>query len=473
MVIRANVRFRISFISMTALLLCIQAPAQDRVNSDSKKYNVLFIAVDDLNTDLGCYGSSVVKSPHIDALAKNVVLFNRAYSQYPHCSPSRASLLTGYKPDVTKVYNGDPDFRKTVPDVVTLPQLFKNNGYETVRLGKIFHYGVPNQIGTNGADDAASWSHVINPKGRDVSEKSKVIKLTPDRQMGSALAYHEADGKDGEQTDGIMATEAIRMLGRLKEQDKPFFLAVGFFRPHTPYVAPKKYFDLYTEEDIIIPAFDLEDVPSDALFTKPANWGLSQDKLVAAKRGYYATVSFIDAQVGRVVDALKELGLADNTIIVLWSDHGYNLGEHGQWMKQSLFEKAVRVPLLFACPGNPPHIVDTPVELLDIYPTLAELAGLQPTQKLDGKSLVPLLKNNTITDEKAAAFSQTKRGDRMGRSVRTKRWRYTEWDEGRSGVELYDHAVDDQELTNLAKDPEFKEIMSTLSKKLGDYYHSL
>ncbi|MFT3855914.1 MAG: sulfatase [Ilumatobacteraceae bacterium] len=437
------------------------------VNAQSTKKNVLFIAVDDLNIDLGCYGSPLVQSPNIDALARRGVRFNLAYTQYPLCSPSRSSLLTGHTPDVTGIYELQTHFRQHLPDVVTLPQLFKDNGYTSTRIGKIYHYDVPAGIGTNGLDDSISWSRVFNPKGRDKIEESKIVNLTPDRGLGSALAYYEADGTDEEQTDGMIATNAIKILSEKK--DKPFFLAVGFFRPHTPYVAPKKYFDLYPVDKVPLAKEvpdDLADVPDAALFTKPSNWGLPPEKLKLAKRAYYAAISFMDAQVGRVIHALDSLGLAKSTIIVLWSDHGYNLGEHGQWMKQSLFEKSARVPFIIAAPGfAKDQVAGQPVELLDIFPTLADLAKLTPPAGLEGRSLVPLLKAPATRWDRPA-YTQVKRKTIMGRSVRTERWRYTEWDEGRAGAELYDHKNDEGEFTNLANDPSYQTQRETLAALL-------
>lgn len=460
--------FKVVLVALISFLSACVANAQQAVN----KPNVLFIAVDDLNTDLGCYGSTIVHSPNIDALAKRGAKFNLAYCQFPLCSPSRSSLLTGRRPDETGIYELKTHFRQNIPGVVTLPELFKNNGYESVRIGKIFHYDVPKSIGTNGLDDSISWNRVINPKGRDKTEESKIINLTPARGLGSALCFYEADGTDEEQTDGLIATEAIKTLAQKKSDGSPFFLAVGFFRPHTPYVAPKKYFDMYPLSTIPLAKEipdDLDDVPKPALFTIPSNWGLGKDSQRLAKRAYYAVISFMDAQVGRVVHALDSLGLADNTIIVLWSDHGYNLGEHGQWMKQSLFEKSAKVPFLIITPKAKTNNVTQPVELVDIYPTLAELAHIQAPDSLEGKSLVPLL-NKDAANWQSAAYTQVKRDSIMGRSVRTERWRYTEWDNGKAGVELYDHSKDEDEFTNLANDSKYKDEVAKLSSLLHKGY---
>lgn len=441
--------------------------AEEGPGKPKKKYNVLFIAADDMNNDLGCFGSTFVKTPNIDRLAKMGVKFDKAYNQFPLCSPSRSSLLTGQRPDVTGIYELQTHFRKNLPDVVTLPQLFKNNNYYSARVGKIYHYGVPGQIGTDGLDDPTSWNYKVNPKGRDKTEESLVKNLTPTRALGSALAYLATEGTDDEHTDGMIANEAIKILEEKK--DESFFLAVGFFRPHSPYIAPKKYFDMYPVDQVPLPkevANDLDDIPDAALFTKPSHWGLSEAERKEALRAYYATISFTDAQVGKLLDALDRLKLTDNTIVVFWSDHGYNVGQHGQWMKQSLFEHSARVPLIISVPGGTKGKASgRTVELLDIYPTLAELAGLTPPQKLAGTSLTPLLKKPDAKWDKPA-YTQVKRGQIFGRSVRTERYRYTEWDEGRAGVELYDYQKDPDEFTNLSKDESYKSTLNDLTTLL-------
>lgn len=458
----------ISSFSLAALFILPVDKSFAKKGTDKQKYNVLFIAVDDLNNDLGCYGNTFVKSPNIDRLAKMGVKFDRAYNQFPLCSPSRSSLLTGQRPDVTRIYELKTHFREILPDVVTLPQLFKNNNYYTARVGKIYHYGVPGQIGTDGLDDPGSWDHKINPKGRDKTEESQVKNLTPARGLGSALAWLATEGTEDEQTDGIGANEAIKILEQKK--DEPFFLAVGFYRPHSPYVAPKKYFDLYPIDEVPLPkelTNDLDDIPDAALFTKPPHWGLSESERREALRAYYATITFMDAQVGKLLDAVERLKLSDNTIIVLWSDHGYNVGQHGQWMKQSLFENAARVPLIISVPGvTKGKSSGRTVELLDIYPTLAELTGLDPHQKLQGQSLVPLLKKPDATWNKPA-YTQVKRNNFMGRSVRTERFRYTQWDGGKAGAELYDHQNDSHEFINLSGKSEYKKIVTEMAALLN------
>lgn len=442
-----------------------------RAQQADRPPNVLFIIADDMNNDLGTYGHPIVQSPNLDRLAERGVRFDRAYVQLPLCSPSRSSLLTGMRPDSVRIYDLKTHFRETVPDVITLPQLFRRNEYFTARVGKVFHMGVPSEIGTSGLDDPASWDEVVNPIGRDKQDEQSITNETPKRGLGSALAWRIDPGPDEEQTDGKVATEAIRLLE--ENRDRPFFLAVGFFRPHSPYVAPKKYFDLYPLETIPAPADptqDLKDIPEAALWVRPPNWGLGDDAMRRATRGYYAAISFTDAQVGRVLDALERLGLEENTIVVFWGDHGYSLGEHGQWMKQNLFEEVARAPFIIAAPGLAAgEATARTVEVLDLYPTLADLAGLPAPERVQGRSLRPLL----TTPEAPwphAAYTQTprRRGESkfFGRSVRTERWRYTEWDEGRRGVELYDHATDPEERTNLADDPRYAGAVAVLKQML-------
>jgi len=466
---------------ITAFLL--MSPADKKENGlakQKKKFNILFIASDDLNNDMECYGNRLVKTPNLNRLAARATRFDRAYNQFPLCNPSRASLLTGYRPDVTGVYNLVTNFRENLPGITTLPQLFMNNGYFSARVGKIYHYGVPGEIGKNGLDDSVSWNERINPIGRDKAEENKLTVLTPGRGLGASLTYLIADGEDEEQTDGIGAKEAIRIMEEKKDQ--PFFLAVGFYRPHCPYIAPKKYFDLYPIEKISLPkqsSADWNDKPEAAKWVNPLNYGLDNTKLREALRAYYASISFMDAQVGKLLDALDRLKLTDHTIIVFWSDHGYNVGQHGQWMKLSLFEPSARNPLIIAVPGMTGGKSSArTVELLDIYPTLAELCGLKTDNKLQGKSLVPLLKkpdaqwNKPAYTQVVRVLNQQQANQKriMGRSVRTERWRYTEWDEGREGVELYDYQTDPGEFTNLAKNDKYKATIETLSALLRKSY---
>lgn len=442
---------------LTGLLLT----SGSTLHAAGNKPNVLFIAVDDMNNDLGCYGNPQVKSPNIDRLASEGVRFERAYCQFPLCSPSRSSIMTGLRPDTTRVFDLQYHFRQDLPHLVTLPQLFGTNGYYVARVGKIYHYGNPSQIGTSGLDDPASWQEFYNPAGRDKTAlEQDVIRYTGKKGggLGSAMAFlNDKSGKDEEHTDGKVATQVIELLEQHK--DKPFFLAVGFYRPHCPWITPGGYFEKYSFDDMTLPDIPpgfTNTVPASALAsTKPwPNHGLTAAQARECKLAYYASISFVDAQIGRVLDALDRLGLRQNTVVVFWSDHGYHLGEHGLWFKQSCFEESARVPLIIAAPSQKSggKACSRTVELLDLYPTLADLAGLTPPKRLEGASLRPLL------DDPAApwarpAFTQVQRDGFPGHSVRTERWRYTEWDFGNKGAELYDHHTDPQELHNLAADP--------------------
>ena len=448
------------FIPFLVLILGLASPA---VSED--KPNILFISVDDLAASLGCYGDLIAKTPHIDHLAATGVRFDRAYNQLPLCNPTRASVMTGMRPDRIKVYDLDRHFRDEVPNAVTLSQQFMKSGYFAARVGKIYHYNVPASIGTDGFDDPPSWQRTVNPKGRDKDEEDLIFNAEPHRKISAALSWLAAEGTDEEQTDGMITTEAIKIMEEKK--DEPFFLGVGFFRPHTPYVAPKKYFDMYPIEEMRLPYApegDRDDIPAAAFAHNcpVPNYNLERDVLLGALQSYYACVSFVDAQVGRLLDALDDLGIADNTIVVFWSDHGYHLGEHnGIWQKRTLFEQGARSPLIIRDPKATGNGTASPriVEFIDIYPTLTEAAGIKTPTDLDGKSLAPLLEN-PIADWNGHAITQILRpaDDRletavMGCSIRTDRWRYTEWAEGASGVELYDHWADPMEFNNLALNP--------------------
>ena len=306
------------------------------LHAAGKKPNVLFIAVDDMNNDLGCYGHPLVKSPNIDRLAAQGIRFDRAYCQFPLCSPSRSSLMTGLRPDTTRVFDLQYHFRKGLPDVVTLPQMFMSNGYFTARVGKIYHYGNPGQIGTSGLDDPPSWQEFYNPAGRDKTAlELDVIRYTGKKggPLGAEMAFlNDKPGKDKEHTDGKVATQAIELLE--KHKDQPFFLAVGFYRPHCPWITPGGYFEKYSLDAMKLPDIAqgyTDSVPAAALTsTKPWPYlGVTPDQARECMLAYYAAISFVDAQIGRVLDSLDRLGLRDNTIVVFWSDNGYHVGEHG------------------------------------------------------------------------------------------------------------------------------------------------
>ncbi|HYW96459.1 MAG TPA: sulfatase [Bacteroidales bacterium] len=431
-----------------------------------KPMNVLFIAVDDMNNDLACYGNPQVHSPNIDRLAENGVAFDHAYCQFPLCSPSRSSLLTGLRPDSTRVFELHYHFRQGLPDVVTLPQMFMNNGYYVARVGKMYHYGNPGDIGTNGLDDRASWTERYNPAGMDKTAlEIDVMNYTPKRGLGSALAwYSDPEGTDVQHTDGKVANQAIKLLSEHK--DKPFFIAAGFYKPHCPWITPEKYFNQYSLGDMQLPVISQETkdkYPGLALAsTKPwPYFGVTHDEARQSKLAYYAAISFVDAQIGRLLDAVDSLGLGDNTIIVFWSDHGYHLGEHGLWFKQSLFEESAKCPLIISVPGSKQNgeMCSRIVELVDIYPTLAGLSGLTPPDDLQGYNLEPLL-DNPSAEWDHPAYTQVERGP--GYSVRTETYRFTEWDYGNKGRELYDEVNDPHEQVNLAEDPAYAGVVAKM-----------
>ncbi len=433
----------------------------------AQRPNVLFISVDDMNNDLGTYGHPLVKSPSIDRLAAEGVRFDRAYCQFPLCSPSRSSVMTGLRPDVTRVFDLRYHFRQGLPDVVTLPQLFMKHGYFAARVGKIYHYGNPGEIGTSGLDDPASWDKVVNPSGRDKTLESRVINYTPKRGLGSSLSmYADRDGKDEDYTDGKVATEAIRLLEENK--DRPFFLAVGFYKPHCPYIVPAKYFDLYPLDKIKLPVVpvDYHDTVPAAALASNQPWpmlGATSEQARETVRAYYATLSFVDAQVGRVMDALDRLKLRDNTIVVFWSDHGYHMGDHGLFMKQSLYENSARVPLIIVPPKprRPGKPSPRTVELLDMYPTIADLAGIKVPPAVEGRSLRPLLENPEARWDHPA-YTQVQRLGGPGYSVRTERWSYMEWNRGAAGRELYDLRADPGEMNNLAGNPSYAATLAEM-----------
>jgi iduronate 2-sulfatase len=465
--------------------------------------NVLFLMADDLNTLLGCYGDPQAKTPNIDRLAARGTRFDRAYCTYPLCGPSRNSMLTGLYPNSTGIFANSQIFRQTIPTQPSLPQTFRLQGAFAARIGKAYHYNVPNSIGTAGHDDPASWELDLNPAGVDrLQEQPKIFSLIPG-QFGGALSWYASPQGDRLHTDGLLATDAEWVLERCaKQPERPFFLLVGFFRPHTPYVAPQEYFQLYPREQMRVVSGvkeDQADLPAASLLSyKREQDALTDDLRRQALQAYYASISFMDAQVGRVVAALDRLGLADRTTLVFTSDHGYHTGEHGLWQKQSLFEESARVPLLIVTPGAARRgtVVKSPVSHVDLYPTLTELAGIKAPDNLQGQSLVPMLHDPSVTGRgwaltqvgrnaggggagkrKAVAASAgpvtpavkkaaTGANRFFGYTLRTSRWRYTEWDEGRQGRELYDHDNDPRELTNLAALPAHAATVAELSRQV-------
>ncbi|QDT07848.1 Choline-sulfatase [Rubripirellula lacrimiformis] len=436
--------------------------------------NVLFLICDDLNCDIGSYGHPQVKTPNMDRLAQRGVRFENAYCQYPLCGPSRASFMTGMYPDQTLVTRNAIYIREHVPNVKTIAQMFRDANYTATRVGKIFHYNVPLHIGTSGHDDPYSWDYTVNPRGRDRNEHDKITSLVPG-SFGGTLSWLAADGDDSEQTDGIAAAEAQRVLKQHAADQTPFFLAVGLFRPHTPYVAPKRYFEMYPIDEIQIPK-----VPDDYLETIPPaagktvagrknQWNLDPNLARQAIQAYYASITFADAQLGHVLETLEQTGLDQNTVVVFTSDHGYHMGEHGHYQKLTLFENATRVPLIFAGPGIAKGETSASMaEMVDFYPTLAELTSLQAPASVSGISLAA-----TLADPSKATRTSALSQLNDGFSLRVADYRYTEWgDEAKGGRELYDVRSDPAEMHNLANDAQHADVVNRLSKQLRDRMQS-
>lgn len=462
-----------------AMAVAAFSPPVRSQDAGKPRPNVLFLIADDLNNFLGCYDHPFVKTPNIDRLAARGVRFDRAYCQFPLCGPSRNSMLTGLYPNSTGILQNAQIFRQTIPGAISLPQAFRRSGYFAARIGKLYHYNVPKSIGTNGHDDPGSWEMELNPAGCDrLEEEPEIFTLTPGN-FGGTLSWLASKNPDGRHTDGLMAADAEWVLERCaRQKDRPFFLAVGFFRPHTPYVAPESYFEKYPVETMPVVANvaeDQKDIPAPGLMSyKKEQDKLTDDLRREAVRAYSASISFMDAQVGHVLGALDRLGLAENTIVVMTSDHGYHMGEHGLWQKQSLFEESSRVPLIVSAPGlTAGGVAGTPVGLIDLYPTLAELCGVEAPDNLQGHSLVPQLRDPSAKGV-GYAVSQVVRGGKgtgrfFGYAIRTERWRYTEWDEdGKQGRELYDHENDPREITNLAGDPARAATVAELSRQLRE-----
>jgi arylsulfatase A-like enzyme len=480
-------------------------------------YNVLFIAVDDMRPELGCYGDDYMKTPNIDKLASQGTLFNRAYCQQAVCNPSRASLMTGLRPDSTKVHDLVHHFRAGVPDVVTIAQLFKKHGYHSQAISKIYHRRL---------DDPQSWSvpqmrpraptyidpeiiKEIKRKRKELESKGIRTRRPPgkkDPKTGTTMAlstkkrvhvhgpsWEAPDVADNVLCDGKTADRIIELLKEFKKEDKPFFLGCGFIKPHLPFIAPKKYFDMYPPESIKLPdnRFHPKDVPALALHRSgefraysdiPDEGPIPEEKLRDALRAYRACISYVDAQIGRVLDELDRLGLRENTVVVLWGDHGWHLGEQNLWGKMTNFEIATHVPMVISIPGqkNAGAKTEGLSEFVDIYPTLCDACGLPKPDNLEGASLIPLM-DQPDRPWKTAAFSQYPRPGhfpseknikQMGYSMRTDRYRYTEWQDYKTGEvlarELYDYKTDPQGNVNIANKPENAELIKKFSKQLSE-----
>jgi len=443
--------------------------ARERSADGEKRPNVLFIAVDDLRPQLGCYGHKQMLSPNIDRLGAEGVIFLRSYCQVPVCGASRASLLTGVRPTADRFLGYDTWAQKDLPGALSVAKHFRNNGYHTISNGKIFHHRT---------DCLDGWSEEPwRPKGtwRNYLLK-KNIEIAAKGPKHAGPPYEAADVPDNAYFDGMIADKGISDLHRLKNIGKPFFLALGFLKPHLPFNAPKRYWDMYKPEEIDLAdnPFRPKGAPNAALH----NWGelrayhdippkgpLSDDMACKLIHGYYACVSYTDAQIGRVLSELDRLGMRDNTVVVLWGDHGWNLGEHGLWCKHCNFETSLHSPLIVRGPDiKAGSRTNALTEYLDIYPSLCELCELPLAGHLQGKSFVPLLKNPNFPWKKAV-FSRYFKGD----SVKTDRYRYTEWRDKNGKVYvrmLYDHSVDLVENVNISKSPQNKELVRKLSKML-------
>jgi arylsulfatase A-like enzyme len=509
------------FFTLLAGLLPLALPSAGHAEQADRRPNVLFIAVDDLKPMLGCYGDTVIKTPNIDRLASHGTVFLNAHCQQAICGPSRASLLTGLRPDATGIYDLQTKIRALTPDVVTLPQYFKNNGYQSVGLGKIFD---PRNVEGYAKDDPQSWSR---PYVQVANNKDSVLGfLHPEfvakvraacQEQG--IAANDWDGMskavggkpvteltedvpDNAYQDGALASRAAGLMAKLAQGDTPFFLAVGFQKPHLPFVAPKKYADLYSEKDIRLAEF--QKMPEGApQFHFQPGWELRnggyagfvpdnnstespipEDRVEDQKSmvlGYMACVSYIDAQVGLLLDTLESKGIADNTIVVLWGDHGFHLGDHGLWCKHTNYEQATRSPLIIApkAAGGEGRKSEAPVEFIDIYPTLCQLAGLPIPAELQGLSLVPIMEG-TAAKVKDVAVTQYPRGqgaeEMMGYAFRNGRYRYIEWvPKGQpnaepKATELYDYETDPLEKKNLADDPAHYVILKNMRAAARNFH---
>lgn len=444
--------------------------------------NVLFIVADDLNTRIGAYGDAFVKTPNLNKLAREGVRFDQAYANYPQCMGSRASFLTGLYPDQNGVFKLHQRFRDTVPAVKTLPQVFRESGYHTAAVGKVFHFNVPQSIGSpNYNNDPISWSEHYNPAGIDRTSADRIEYLGPhmkEKQKnsninGGWLSLMRLGGGRTEYTDGKITNQALRILSSRAKgfKDEPFFLAVGYIRPHVPFAAPEHFFNLYPTSEISLTTVsvnDRNDMPTPQLSDRPYQLDMTDQQKKEMIQGYYASTTFLDDEIGRLIQKLEELGLRKSTLIVFVSDHGFLLGEHDLWQKPSLFEQALRIPLIVSAPDKKQIGVSSNaiVELVDIYPTILELAGIDLPGHNSGKSFAEILDKPEDSMRKSAlsmsyshAGSSMRPGvslrDTLGYSIKTDNFRYTEWDGGIHGAELYDHRSDPKESNNLFSNPEY------------------
>jgi len=471
--------FTVAFVAVVTMFGAAGVVAAERPN-------VLFISVDDLRVELGCYGDTIVKSPHIDALAQRGTLFERAYCQQAVCNPSRASVLTGMRPSSLGIWSLPPHFRETHPHVVTLPQHFKRHGYFTQNIGKMFHNWRQDEY----KGDAPSWSVPAVMHYASHGFDKPVVKGKVPPNLIDTPRCEMRDVPDEAYFDGRIAAMAVEALAELKAKGQPFFFAVGFWKPHADFNPPKKYWDMYEREDVTPPANPgaPKNVPPIAMhdareimraFKKRKGGRPTPDDVINLRHGYYAATSYVDAQVGKVIAALDKLGLAENTVIVLWSDHGFHLGEQALWAKTSNFELDARVPMIIVTPKHAGgQRCTSMVELLDLYPTLTDLCGLPTPGFVDGVSLRPVLDDPNAAVHEAAftwhprpAYPQRADPQVMGYSMRTPRYRYTEWRDFKTGKvqasELYDHTHDPREMDNIVDRDDMNETVASLATKLA------
>lgn len=460
---------KIKFFAIAAIILLAACK-----NEPQGPPNILFIAVDDLRPELNCYGAEHIQSPNIDKLASQGVMFSEAYCNVPVCGASRASLLTGTRPTRHRFLTYFTRVDKDYPEAVTLPQLFRENGYYTISNGKIFH----------DLDDTeeVSWDENWRPHAanswRDYQDPTNINLDNSDTTRGPA--YENLEIADSAYFDGKIANKAIADLKKLKQRDQPFFLAVGFLKPHLPFNAPRKYWEMYDADNISLPEnyYKPENAPEAAIHNfgelrayaeVPEKGPVSDELAHKLIHGYYACVSYTDAQIGRVMQALEDEGLKDNTIVILWGDHGWNLGEHTLWCKHANFRTSLQVPMLLAGPGVPAgKKIDELVEFVDIYPTLAAMAGLEaPANQLEGASMVPLLENENA-DWKNQVISKYFNG----LSIKTDDYLYTEWsrtDEDVYARMLYNHVKDPEENVNISERPENQPLIDSLQKEMVEH----
>jgi iduronate 2-sulfatase len=462
------------------------------LSAADKPPNVLFLISDDLTyTALSCYGNTICKTPNIDKLAAQGTRFTRAYCQATYCGPSRASFMFGYYPHATQSFNYSSGRKAVGDERASWAEHFKNNGYHTARVSKIFHMGVPGGIeqGSDGADDPASWVEKYNSKGPEWKAKGsgETLQISRYRKKtkpalkpndirppmgGNTFVVVEADGDDMVHSDGKTAAKAVELLNRYKSLDKPFFLGVGFARPHIPFVAPRKYFEPYLPySKLPLPEKvkgDWDDIPKQGInYCTSSNMKMDERRQRKAVGGYYASVSFMDAQVGKILDALDESGMRDNTIVIFTSDHGFHLGEHDFWAKVSVHEESAGVPLIISAPGKKPAVCHSFAELLDLYPTISSMCGLEVPSRLQGKNIAPMLDDPTVVVRDAALCTQANSFGK-GFLLRDKRWAYIQYGEPQTkAIELFDMKKDPKQYTNQANNPEYAPVVADMKKRMA------